>query len=96
MGGEGSTPLTLLSRLTKSDVGNLYPEPADRIAFYLYRTPEELYDVQNDPACLNNLAGDPAYEPILQRFREAMLDVLKSNDDHELANYQRFLDDASE
>lgn len=40
---------------------------------YWFRTkkePEELYDIQNDPHELNNLASDPAYEKELLRLRE--------------------------
>ncbi|MEY3577902.1 MAG: hypothetical protein RL394_1487, partial [Bacteroidota bacterium] len=33
-------------------------------------TAEELYDVLNDPYQLNNLAKDPAYSTVLNRFRE--------------------------
>ena len=38
------------------------------------RPVEELYDTQTDPYEINNLAGDPGYEPELQRLRDALDD----------------------
>lgn len=38
------------------------------------RPVEELYDTSRDPYEIENLAGDPAYEPELQRMREALDD----------------------
>ena len=38
------------------------------------RPPEELYDTDNDPYELNNLAQDPAYQTTLDRMRQAFSD----------------------
>lgn len=89
MGGEGSTAISLLSNLESA--GPLYPDPSERVQFYLFRTPEELYDVEQDPGCLNNLAEDPAYRPMLKRYRKGMLAMLEANRDHELTNYRKHL-----
>lgn len=35
---------------------------------------EELYDTENDPWEIKNLAGDPAYTPVLERMRKAETD----------------------
>ncbi len=46
-------------------------ETLNRAQEYWFRTakePEELYDLENDPFELQNLAGDPAYRPILNRL----------------------------
>jgi arylsulfatase A-like enzyme len=40
-------------------------------AFWNTKPVEELYDTENDPWEVNNLAGDPAYGPVLERMREA-------------------------
>ncbi|RMD74929.1 MAG: sulfatase [Lentisphaerae bacterium] len=38
------------------------------------RPAEELYDTENDPWEINNLAGDPAYREVLERMRKALDD----------------------
>lgn len=39
--------------------------------FWSRKPVEELYDTENDPWEVNNLAGDPAYEEVLVRMRQA-------------------------
>ena len=88
MGGEGSPAISILSSMESAA---LYPDPQERKEFYLFRTPEELYDTEKDPGCLHNLARDVAFLPMLNRFRNQMLQTLKAQDDHELENYRRYL-----
>src|SRR5690625_7200128 len=45
-------------------------------AFWNSKPPEELYDTENDPWEVNNLANDPAYSEVLDRMRIANLDKL--------------------
>jgi N-sulfoglucosamine sulfohydrolase len=91
MGGKGSPAISILSNM--QDAGPFYPDPAKRAEFYLFRIPEELYDVERDPGCLNNLAGDPAYRPVLKSFRLDMLATMDTHRDHELDNYRSYLAD---
>ncbi len=42
---------------------------------------EELYDIQNDPDELNNLAADPQYADVLNRMRKAHLQWVKETRD---------------
>jgi arylsulfatase A-like enzyme len=45
----------------------------DKWKYFRYRfidTPEELYDLENDPKETRNLAGDPAYKEILRSLRK--------------------------
>jgi len=62
-----------------------------RAEFYLKRVPEELYDTERDPGCLHNLIADPACRQIRDSFRLKMEALLKRTHDHELDNYQHFI-----
>jgi len=53
------------------DAGELDPVPA---RYFGLKPPEELYDVNEDPHEIRNLADDPAYAPVLDRMRQAHLD----------------------
>ncbi len=45
----------------------------DETAFFQLEKPaEELFDCENDPYCMHNLAGDPACEEILSRMRASL------------------------
>ncbi|MFP4366726.1 MAG: sulfatase-like hydrolase/transferase [Bacteroidales bacterium] len=49
--------------------------------FWNTKPVEELYDTENDPWEINNLAGDPAYNDVLDRMRDANAEwVLRIND----------------
>ena len=45
------------------------------------RPAEELYDMQNDPHQINNLAHDPAHTHELERHREILEKWIKETDD---------------
>lgn len=45
------------------------------------KPPEELYDTQNDPHNVRNLAGDPRYGDVLKRIRKAHLEWLNETRD---------------
>lgn len=42
--------------------------------FFMEKPVEELYDVENDPWEVNNLANDPKYAAVLNRMRKALYD----------------------
>ncbi|MEX0647232.1 MAG: sulfatase [Balneolaceae bacterium] len=51
-------------------------------AYYFEPRPvEELYDVENDPHEINNLADDPAYRDELVRLRSELLEFMESQND---------------
>jgi len=49
--------------------------------FWNTKPHEELYDSENDPWEVNNLAGDPAYKEVLDRMRKANKDWMTRNFD---------------
>lgn len=42
---------------------------------------EELYDLENDPECLNNLANNPEYKSLLKKMKDELFAELKSQGD---------------
>ncbi|NCB07578.1 MAG: sulfatase, partial [Bacteroidia bacterium] len=49
--------------------------------FWKFKPAEELYDTENDPWEVNNLAGNPDYREVLERMRAANLDWMKRIND---------------
>lgn len=45
------------------------------------RPAEELYDIQNDPGCINNLALNPDYEKITRKYRNRLIEKLEETGD---------------
>jgi N-sulfoglucosamine sulfohydrolase len=55
--------------------------PAQKMLFAKKRQPEELYDVENDPHEINNLAGKSEYQSILEEMRDYLrTEILESYD----------------
>ena len=61
-----------------ADEGKLTPAQA---ALYGPRAAEELYDLENDPDEVVNLAADPAYGTVLNEMREALAVWIEDTDD---------------
>ena len=59
-----------------------------RIMQYRYRSLEELYDLENDPGCLANLAESPDYRSIIDSMRGEMEDAMERNGDPLLNAYR--------
>lgn len=68
------------------------PKIAERVAFFLHRVPEELYDLQADPSALKNLADDPAHKQTLDKMRSEMRAHLKSVGDPILSAFEDWVD----
>jgi N-sulfoglucosamine sulfohydrolase len=43
-----------------------------RLQNYIFRGPEELFDLENDPEELNNLAADPEFDSVLKEMRHTL------------------------
>jgi N-sulfoglucosamine sulfohydrolase len=64
--------------------------------FFQPKPVEELYDTENDPWEVNNLAGDPAYATILKRMRKAETDWMREIRDAGLIPETEYSDFAGE
>ncbi len=66
--------------------------------FFTTRAAEGLYDVENDPYQINNLAGDPQFAPIVATMRKTQVAFLKEIGDvgfvPEGILYERYRDDS--
>ncbi|HUG20572.1 MAG TPA: sulfatase [Planctomycetaceae bacterium] len=62
------------------------PEIAARVRHFLYRTPEEFYDYENDPDALHNLIDDPKYQDEIQSFRRQLREQMKATGDDAVLN----------
>ena len=81
----------LLEKASKNPSDSEYDSYDERLAHLKRRAPEELYDVQKDPGCRNNLANNPEYAETIARLRKTMLSTMQKGNDHELENYKSTL-----
>ncbi|MEX0585183.1 MAG: sulfatase, partial [Pirellulales bacterium] len=65
------------------------PKIAARHDLYQHRVVEELYNVQEDPDCLNNLIDDPTHADEAERLRGDLLEWMEETDDHMLAVFRQ-------
>jgi N-sulfoglucosamine sulfohydrolase len=56
-----------------------------RVTLFRHRVQEELYDLQKDPGCLNNLADNNAFSRTKERYRAAMKTLMTEKGDPILA-----------
>jgi N-sulfoglucosamine sulfohydrolase len=66
-----------------------------RADFLLRRTPEEFYDLKNDPECLNNLIDNPEYSQKISEYRKRMHTELKEREDQLLPVFEAYQQDRS-
>jgi len=57
------------------------PFIAQRVHMFRYRVPEELYDLEKDPDCLENLVEQPEYREEADRMRKALSQWMKRTQD---------------
>jgi N-sulfoglucosamine sulfohydrolase len=64
------------------------PAIAARIALFRYRVPEEFYDLQKDPDCLENLIDNPAHRKTIELLQSRLVEQMKKTQDPMLAAFQ--------
>ncbi|WDE96678.1 sulfatase [Lentisphaera profundi] len=69
----------VIKELAKTD-----PTVAKRFNHLSFRELEELYDLENDPDCLNNLAKNPAYQTQLKQLRAKLSQHMSKIGDYAL------------
>ena len=55
--------------------------------FLYYRVPEEFYDLRNDPHSMNNLIDDPAYQDVIESYRDKLRNWMVREGDDKLADH---------
>ena len=60
-----------------AEVADKQPAIQKRIDLFRHRVLEELYDVRNDPDCLNNLISNKAHQDALSKMRSLMTSEMK-------------------
>jgi N-sulfoglucosamine sulfohydrolase len=68
---------------------------ADRCQLFLYRTPEELYDLTLDPDATVNLIGAPQYAADAKRLKTALQDWMRETKDPALTPFDHLGDEAA-
>ncbi|MEE8452687.1 MAG: sulfatase [Thermoguttaceae bacterium] len=63
---EGGT-MAAMNKAAETD-----PKIARRVQLFRYRVPEEFYDLEKDPDCLDNLIDDPQYATEVQKLRKKL------------------------
>ena len=66
-------------------------EIAERVRMFNYRCREELYDFENDPDALHNLAEVPEYEEILGQLRKELGQEMRRSMDPVLPIFEQIL-----
>ena len=57
------------------------PAIAARVQLFRMRAPEEFYDLQNDPDCLNNLIGSAEHQDAIAKYRHRLESWMKRTGD---------------
>ncbi len=70
------------------------PAIAARVQLFRMRVPEEFYDLEKDPDCLNNLIGKAEYQDEVARYRRRLESWMKRTGDPMLPALQNRSDRA--
>lgn len=65
---------------------------AERVDLFEYRVPEELYDMELDPNCLQNLIDKSEYSETVQAMRSELLMDMQATNDSMSENFSRYIE----
>jgi len=67
------------------------PEIARRVWFFLHRCPEELYEIESDPDCMNNLIGlkGNPMGPVVSAMTKQLWHWMKDTDDPQRSRFEQ-------
>ena len=65
------------------------PLIAERVRVFRYRDQEELYDLEKDPDCINNLIDNPEYKSQLEQKRQQLSKYMKNSNDPMFEAFQK-------
>ena len=65
---------------------------AKRVRHFLFRTPEEFYDYQQDPAVRVNLIDDPSYQDLIRQRRALLRQHMQETGDPQLDRYLKLIE----
>jgi len=77
--------LTMAAMVEAAEAGD--DDIQDRIDMYRHRVPQEFYDLDADPGCVNNLIDDPAFQAEADRFQSRLREWMIETNDHCLAAF---------
>ena len=63
------------------EAAKINPKVAQRVNMFRYRAAEELYDLRNDPDCLNNLVNKAGFENELKKMQSRLHNWMKQTND---------------
>ena len=76
----------MLGRARSSSRGGSWRRSTEAV---LHHSDEELYDIENDPAESQNLAGSPAHSSVLAELRQNVEDFRRDTKDPWLGYFER-------
>jgi N-sulfoglucosamine sulfohydrolase len=74
------------------EAGKSNPSIQKRVEFLWYRTPEEFYDLEEDPDALHNLTDDGAYKKEIDEYRLKLLEWMIQYESSALDVYRNLVD----
>ena len=62
--------------------GKTDPDIQARVDMFRHRVPQEFYDLQNDPGCVNNLIDSPEHQSSIAKFQRRLREWMVNTNDH--------------